>query len=136
MNDFVDKIPHKAGYARDNFKWEELECKCGCGTAHISDEALDKLQLLRTLMGTPLHINSAARCPSHNKSVGGKPHSRHLSYEADFGLVESTAFDINTKSLGQDLLIKTATEAGFKGIGRYKTFVHVDVRDKKAHWEG
>lgn len=124
-------------YARENFTWNELRCKgtdCGCGgVAYISDQALDKLQAVRDRLNTPLTINSAARCEAHNASIGGATRSEHISHLFDY----STAFDVKIpKGLTASELAQAAVDSGFKGIGVYRTFVHMDDRAKKARWNG
>jgi hypothetical protein len=52
-----------------SFKWAELACKCGCRTAYVEEEALEKLQQLRDFLGKPITINSASRCPIHNAKL-------------------------------------------------------------------
>ena len=43
------------------------------------------LELARSVIGKPLKISSAYRCPALNKAVGGSPTSAHtLGYAADF----------------------------------------------------
>jgi zinc D-Ala-D-Ala carboxypeptidase len=122
-----------------NFTLEELTCKCGCGTAYISKQAISKLQALRDRIGAPLIIVSAARCPKHNWEVGGAPHSQHLSFKArkDNGetyIQESRAFDIRTTEHDQMHMLELAQNVGFGGIGRYDTFLHVDDRGTVARW--
>lgn len=118
-------------YARKNFKWAELECKCGCGTAYISASALDKLQALRDLLGKPLRLNSAARCVDHNRAEGGKDNSFHISSDDQ----QSCAFDIDLEGHDKRALIAAAERVGFLGIGvNYATFVHVDDRGYYARW--
>ena len=114
-----------------SFKWSELECKCGCNTRYIQDEAITKLQKLRDILQKPMIINSAARCPLHNVRVGGSPKSQHRSTKQN----PSTAFDVSLKGLDKEKLIMAAKFAGFKGLGvKYKCFVHVDNRDFFAIW--
>jgi len=114
-----------------SFKWSELECKCGCKTIYVEDEAIDKLQKLRNILQRPIIINSAARCPLHNVRVGGSPKSQHRSTKQS----PSTAFDISLKGLNKEELIKAAKFAGFKGLGvNYNSFVHVDNRKYFATW--
>jgi len=103
-----------------NFTPLEVECPC-CGRMGVKPHALETLQLLRERFGGPLKINSAYRCPEHNKEVGGKPSSQHL---------EGTAFDISVRGFtweDQLRLVRLVKECGFKGIGYYKTFLHVDL---------
>jgi zinc D-Ala-D-Ala carboxypeptidase len=114
-----------------SFKWAELACKCGCRTAYVEEEALEKLQQLRDFLGKPITINSASRCPIHNAKVGGAPKSQHRSTETS----PSTAFDILLGNLDKEEVISAARAVGFKGLGiNYKTFVHVDNRDTLAIW--
>lgn len=124
-----------------HFKWSELQCPC-CGIRNIDSEALRKLELLRVAIDIPFKINSAARCPKHNKEVGGGDNSQHLSIEetAENEGRESTAFDISLRlgtknEINKQELITTAAAVGFGGIGvNYNTFVHVDDRGRFARW--
>ncbi len=114
-----------------NFSRSELECKCGCGTCYIQKRALRKLQFMRDLLGAPLIINSACRCPRHNAKVGGVPNSTHRST----WWRPSSAFDISLKThKDREKVVYAAKAAGFKGIGIYKKFIHVDDRDYIARW--
>ena len=97
------------------FKPEEIASK-GDGSLLVIEGALSKLEQLRTLLGRPIVILSAYRDPIHNAKVGGAPLSQHK-----FG----KAFDIRL-TMDRDMLVRCAREAGFSGIGLYKTFVHVD----------
>ena len=119
-------------FASTCFLWTELECKCGCGNRYIQTAAINKLQLMRNLIGKPIIINSAARCPIHNTTVGGAPKSQHRATESR----PSTAFDIalNGHTSKHDL-ITLAKQVGFKGLGtKYNSFVHVDNRKVPAIW--
>ena len=118
-------------YASPHFKWSEFACRCGCGCTYVSQDAIDKLEELRVLLGAPIRINSACRCPIHNAKVGGAPLSQHRSTKRS----PSTAFDIALGSHDKQDIISLAERVGFKGIGlNYKTFVHVDDRPNKARW--
>ena len=93
-----------------SFKWSELECKCGCKTRYIEDEAIDKLQKLRDILQRPIIINSAARCPLHNVRVGGSPKSQHRATKQS----PSTAFDISLKGLHKKDVLKQQRLQGLK----------------------
>ena len=67
-----------------NFSPAEIACR-GTGAILIHEEALDRLQALRTRLGKPLIVNSAYRSPEHNARVRGAKRSKHL---------EGIAFDI------------------------------------------
>lgn len=117
--------------AREHFTWGELECKCGCGAAWITDESLDKLEALRVRLDKPLTINSAVRCPNHNAAVGGA----FLSYHVSTDFKPSCAFDISLKTVDKVVLIECAELEDFRGIGiSYNSFVHVDDRNVIARW--
>lgn len=90
------------------------------------------LNELRELIGRPLYINSACRCPKYNLQVGGAALSCHRSVLGR----PSTAFDIRlSEGIDKQELIRLAEKVGFNGIGvNYKTFVHVDKRSNKGRW--
>ena len=120
-----------------NFSLSEFKCKDG---TDVPTELMpnvkklaNELQKLRDLLDEPIYINSGYRAPSYNKKIGGARNSFH---------VQAKAADIVVKSLSPKQLhskIEYFISQGvlnFKGIGLYSTFVHVDVRDKKARWNG
>lgn len=109
------------------FSKKELECKCGCGIANIDDILLSKLNMLRHLIGKPLILNSACRCPSHNKSVGGVATSLHVTTADKAG----TAIDIRCDDKHMRyLIVETAIALQFTGIGMHKSFIHLSNNDK------
>lgn len=97
----------------------------GDGSILVDEQALDKLEKLRIALGRPLVVLSAYRDPLHNARVGGAPLSQHK-----FG----RAFDLKL-TLDRDLIIRTAREVGFGGVGTYNTFVHVDDGPSRV-WDG
>ena len=120
-----------------NFNKSEFNCKCGCDMpSDVWDNVqihAHNLQTIRDFFGSPLTINSAYRCPSHNSKVGGAVHSQHLSGNATYikikGYKPSQVADIL-----EGLIAIDAIEEG--GIGRYDTFTHYDRRGTKARWNG
>lgn len=102
----------------------EVSCK-HCGEFFYDPASLDALQLLRETWGKPIHINSAHRCVFHNHAVGGTSNSQHLKI----------AFDCSCPRDEQDAFIAAATDAGFTGIGRYSSFVHLDCGPRRG-WKG
>lgn len=130
------------GQATRNFGWDELRCK-GCpGTCghsrdgrslvNVAPGALAKLQAMRDLIGAPIIVTSASRCPLHNARVGGAPLSQHRATQVQ----PSTAFDLVIRGAAtRRMLIDAAIEVGFGGIGQnYRSFVHVDDRGHRARW--
>jgi uncharacterized protein YcbK (DUF882 family) len=87
-------------------------------------KALDRLQILRTIIAKPFIISSGYRCRYHNESVGGAKDSRHL-----YG----SAFDVITKAFDSYVmwdLIHEAMKLGF-GCIIYSGWVHLDLRPGK-----
>ena len=120
-----------------NFKIEEFECKGGCEMpCDVYDNIIklaSQLQFLRDYTGRPITINSAYRCPEHNAKIGGSKTSQHLL---------GKAADITIQSLKPAevyKLIEELIDMGHMlqgGLGLYDTFVHYDIRKKKARWNG
>lgn len=113
------------GWKWPSFSPKEISCK-GDGLIVVDEAALDALQKLRDIIKAPLIINSGYRSKAYNASVGGAPKSQHLL---------GRAFDIRlTDVVKREELKKLAKQAGFKGIGDYNTFVHVDTGPER-YWD-
>lgn len=123
-----------------HISWGELSCKDGTPypIEFIKDgrviELVVMFERIRALVGGPLIINSAYRTVTYNRKVGGSPKSQHL-----FG----KALDIQppknmSVALFHAALRTNVQELGIRGLGKYKTFVHCDIRDSKelVTWEG
>ena len=100
------------------FKTDEFKCPC-CGKVIVSGWLIHLLNKIRGQLGKPMHVNSGYRCRKHNKKVGSKKNSAHR---------RGTAADIRcTNSHDRYIIIKLAYEVGFKRIGKYDDFIHLDV---------
>ncbi|EML7933745.1 D-Ala-D-Ala carboxypeptidase family metallohydrolase [Providencia rettgeri] len=109
------------------FKREEFACKDGCGACNIEPELIGVLEDIRQYFGRPVIIVSGYRCESHNRNVGGASNSQHLLGAAsDFNIK-----NVSLKAIADYLELKYPNKYG---IGRYKTFIHIDVRNYKARW--
>ncbi len=112
-----------------NFKAKEFSCKDGSDVIFISPELVDILQKIRSYFGKAVNINSAYRTPSYNKKIGGATYSQHC-----YG----TAADIRITGIPPkgiaDYAETLMPDKG--GIGIYKNFVHIDVREVKSRWNG
>lgn len=110
----------------NNFYLYEFECKCGkCKNTIIDKKLVNSLQKIRDKYNKPVIINSGYRCTAHNKAVGGVSNSQHT---------KGKAADIVVKGIAPKEVASYAASIGFKGIGVYKAFTHVDTRDKQAYW--
>jgi uncharacterized protein YcbK (DUF882 family) len=114
--DHYSEVP-KSIWRWPDFTPFEIRCR-GTGSILIDPDAMDSLQLMRTIFGRPLTINSAYRSPLYNARVGGAPMSTHKL---------GKGFDIALKIYIKDELHRAAVKAGFQGFGlNYRTFIHVD----------
>ena len=103
-----------------SFSKRELACKC-CGVCNMDQELLTRLQTFRDLLGAPLVIASAYRCPRHNKAVGGASGSMHLQGKAvDPVIIPKLRFR----------RIDLAHKLEFSGIGLGKSKMHLDLSPK------
>lgn len=109
-----------------HFKARELACKC-CGSHGVTQDLVNRLDILRELWGKPIVLSSAYRCPNHPEERDKDTVGRH---------VQGIAVDI--KVSGGDLInfIILAASLGFKGFGIAKTFLHIDLRkqDRYSVW--
>lgn len=111
-----------------NFSRKEFACRCGCGFDDVDDELVQVLEHLREVLGnTPVTITSGCRCTAHNRKVGGAPKSKHIL---------GVAADIKVKGVKPNRVADTLEDLypDRYGIGRYRGWVHIDVRTKRARW--
>ena len=112
-----------------NFTVKEFVCSDGTDTVFISSALVNLLQKIRNHFGKAVIINSAYRTEAHNKSIGGATYSQHK-----YGL----AADIHINGVTPKEIaayVETLMPSS-GGIGIYKSFVHVDVRQVKSRWNG
>ena len=103
-----------------SFSKRELACKC-CGKCEMDPEFMRRVQVYRDLLGVPLVIASAYRCPRHNEAVGGASGSMHLQGKAvDPVIIPKLRFR----------MIELAHKLEFSGIGLGKTKMHLDLSPK------
>lgn len=102
-----------------DFSPREIACR-GTGKCAFNFEAMDKLQALRTRLGSPLIVNSAYRSPEHNRAVDGAKNSQHL---------EAKAFDVSMSNHDPEEYEAAARAVGFTGFGFYpkSNFIHADI---------
>lgn len=110
-----------------HFKRSEFTCKCGCGFDDINPLLIEVLEDVRNHFNAPTSITSGCRCQRHNQAVGGKSHSQHLLGNAS----DIKVYAVKPKSVADYLESKYPNKFG---IGRYRTFTHIDVRADKARW--
>lgn len=112
---------------KSNFKISEFACKDGTDEMLVDSELVEKLQIMREHFHSPVLINSAYRTEKHNADVGGSPNSQHL---------KGKAADIVVSGVPSSSVANFAKIIGFRGVGLYSTFTHVDTRETTSYWNG
>lgn len=112
-----------------NFAVKEFKCNDGSRFVFIDQGLVSVLQMIRNHYKSPIIINSAYRTPDYNAKVGGAKGSMHMTgCAADFYVRNVPAHEV------YDWLCKKFPDT--LGIGKYKTFTHLDTRLEKARWVG
>jgi len=94
----------------ENFTLEELTVSDSAVRLGLSNEPTPEvaenllklavfLEKVRTLLGKPIHVNSAYRSPEVNAHVGGKPTSQHCKGQAADIKVQGMTPDEVTKAI-------------------------------------
>lgn len=112
---------------KSNFQIKEFACHDSSDKVLVDSELIEKLQIIREHFNSPVIINSGYRTDAYNRKVGGVGGSQHTL---------GKAADIVVKNVKIDEVVKFAETVGFRGIGRYKDFVHVDTRQNRSYWLG
>jgi uncharacterized protein YcbK (DUF882 family) len=120
--------------------WSELACKDGTPypdewRTNKAIELAEIFEVIRKKCGSKsIKILSAFRTIEHNKSIGGARNSQHIQGRAlDLQPPEGYTVDIF-----YNLIKELSGVVKIRGIGKYKTFVHIDTRqsDRLVVWSG
>jgi uncharacterized protein YcbK (DUF882 family) len=123
------------GQLTANFNIIEFQCHDGTEVPDVYRNNVLKLaknlQVLREYTNKRITITSGYRTPSHNRSVGGKPQSKHLlAQAADIkieGMTPQEVYNTIEQLIGTGIMSEG-------GLGSYKNFTHYDVRGVRARW--
>jgi len=117
----------------EHFSWNEFKCKNGQevpdNLVHNAVALATALERIREEVKQPLTLSSVYRAPEYNTLIGGAKRSQHLECKA-----ADIVSDNPEKLYG---IIKGLIKSGNipqGGLGKYKTFVHYDIRGYKARW--
>lgn len=112
-----------------HFRVREFACRDGSDAVLVAPRLVMVLESIRTHFGVPVTISSGYRTPQYNAKVGGAAHSQHC-----YGM----AADIVVKGQTPETVAAYARQLmpDWGGVGVYKSFTHVDVREAKAGWTG
>jgi uncharacterized protein YcbK (DUF882 family) len=121
------------GVTSEHFTNEELKCRgtnCCGGVNDCQQSLVDALEALRSIVGVPIAVDDAYRCPIHNAAVGGVPNSQH-----ELGIAADIKIQIPgiTPSQAYHFALQVPAFAN-GGIGVGETYLHVDCRAGKARW--
>ncbi|HYE87723.1 MAG TPA: D-Ala-D-Ala carboxypeptidase family metallohydrolase [Vicinamibacterales bacterium] len=121
----------------------ELACKDGTPypIEFILDGRLARLavvfEAIRAAAGhKPIAVVSAYRSPEYNRRIGGARHSQHVQGRA-LDLQPPSGISVGRFHALITELARTHLK-DLKGIGRYRTFVHIDTRPsmRLVAWTG
>ena len=88
------------------------------------------LQDIRILVDFPIIVTSGYRCDCHNQDIGGSKASEHMEFATDFRPMWGKGFYQRLR------ILYAEADKLFKGVGKYKSWVHGDLRaGKKVRWE-
>lgn len=112
-----------------HFKVREFACSDGSDAVLVAPRLVMVLESIRAHFGAAVTINSGYRTPQYNAKVGGVAHSQHC-----YG----TAADIVVKGQTPEAVAAYARQLmpDWGGVGIYKSFTHIDVRETRADWRG
>ena len=112
-----------------HFRVREFACRDGSDAVLVAPRLVMVLESIRTHFGVPVTISSGYRTPQYNAKVDGAAHSQHC-----YG----TAADIVVSGQTPETVAAYARQLmpDWGGVGVYKSFTHVDVREAKADWTG
>ncbi|MEL6599326.1 MAG: D-Ala-D-Ala carboxypeptidase family metallohydrolase [Pseudomonadota bacterium] len=88
------------------------------------------LDALRKKLDKPVAITNAYRSPAYNEAVGGAEHSQHKRFNA----CDVQVRDVSPEEVADTLTGLRADGIFSGGIGRYKTFTHIDTRGVNRNW--
>lgn len=101
-----------------NFKTREFKCPC-CGKIKYDKALVDRLQIIRNIIGIPITITSGYRCQAFNTKIKGYEKSLHMEGIAvDIVVRKDKLKELNT--LCKQVFYNT-------GVGTYSNHTHVDL---------
>jgi uncharacterized protein YcbK (DUF882 family) len=133
--DPTEKKP--AGYLTDNFNRSEFACPDECGFDTVDAELITVLENLRSaLRNRPITITSGCRCFSHNEHVQLQANPKYIPGTSNSIHMDGKAADIKVEGVSPGTVADCLEMLypGKYGIGRYKSWTHIDIRTTQARW--
>ena len=114
----------------EHFTKEEFSCKCGCGQCIVEPELVDKLEMIRTVIGKPVIVHCVNRCPEHNADIGGVKNSEHTKGRAcDFHIRGMKIPELH------EIILKMREDNTINDVGLYDWGVHIGIRPGGHFWD-
>ncbi|MFC1885239.1 D-Ala-D-Ala carboxypeptidase family metallohydrolase [Thermodesulfobacteriota bacterium] len=111
-----------------HFKREEFACHDACGFDTVDSELLAVLEDVRAFFDAPVIVTSGCRCRVQNEKIHGSKNSQHVFGKA----ADIKVMAVPSSDVAHYLERKYPDRYG---IGRYKTWTHIDVRSGPARWD-
>lgn len=103
---------------------KKLLCTCGhpdCDKRSVRQDHLNRVQIVRDIVGHGLPVRSGGRCPNH-------PDELHRTTPADHQ--NRKGLDVSANGFTRGNIVKAGIQAGCNAIGVAKTFVHLGYRSE------
>lgn len=141
---YILDVYHSAGQrVSSNFRLGEFSSGDDANTVLVHPLLLALLERIRRKFQRPVEITSGYRTEAHNEDIGGAEHSRHtFGMAADIRVLAEKRQDDAVHLGGGKWIVDPSIVAEFAeqiragGVGRYKSFTHVDVQGANRRWEG
>lgn len=109
------------GDLTENFSWGEMGSNIPENYRDNVKILMNRLQVVRDIVGKPIRITSGYRDPEHNRRVGGRPNSYHTKGMA-------VDFVVNGQSPRDTQKLLRGWSGG---MGCYNGFTHLDIGPKR-----
>ena len=124
----------RPGLTSEHFSEAELCChgtNCCANRNGVKQALLDGLEALRAIVGVPITVDDAYRCPIHNAAVGGVPNSEHeQGIAADIKIAGMTPAEMYRAALQ----VPAFSDGGIGVSESESGYVHIDCRPHVARW--
>ena len=110
-------------------------CECGCGFDTVDVELLDVLEDLESYFGVKITELHGCRCRQHNETVKEKGPD-YIPWSSNSQHLYAKAADVKLDGISPFMVYEYLDKKYINkyGLGKYKTFTHIDVRKLKARW--
>lgn len=129
----MTKGPTSVDIVTPHIKWSELACKDASRTPYPEHWRVSRalplaveFERIRAAVGKPVVVASAYRTKTYNASVGGARHSQHVQGRA-LDLIPPKGWNVD-RFFAVVRAVASQAESAIYGLGRYPTFVHIDIR--------